>query len=136
MASAWGDSWGAAWGDSWGTREVAQDVIRNFSGYYSLKEWRNWKRNEPEKLPVERSAADVIEAVALRQVADARLDEQQRLEELRQELRLERIEMRSAHIESMNALRESIIRDEIARLIHAKMDADDTEILLILAAAA
>ena len=53
--------------------------------------------------------ARIIEDVAARQAADYRLDDQQRMEELRGELRLQNIEMESVHLEALNARREEVI---------------------------
>lgn len=43
---SWGNSWGASWGNSWGGSApvVIPDAIRNFS----LRNWRNWKRDEED----------------------------------------------------------------------------------------
>lgn len=135
MASAWGNSWGNAWGNSWGLIASAQpDVIRNFS----LREWRKWRKPEDEenlrRLGLEAAAAEVIDDVAERQSADYRQDDQQRLDELRGELELRGLEMRSAHIDALNRHRDQLIRDELRRLFQQRQDDEDMEILLILAA--
>ena len=120
-------------GDFFNTPSVTADVIRNFS----LKEWRNWRRPEDdaelERIGIERDAAETIDAVAERQVAKSQLDEQKRLDELRGELALRQVEMRSIHIEALNARREQILRDEIGRILRAKVDEEATLVLMLMA---
>jgi len=78
--------------------------------------------------------ARIIEDVALRQAEDLRRDEQQRIDELRGELRLQGLEMESAHIEALNARRQALIDAEIGMRIRARMEAEEMAILMLLAA--
>lgn len=109
------------------------DPIRNFS----LREWRKWHRPEDEaelaRRGLEPVAAEVIDDVAARQAADARLDDQQRLEELRGELALRGLELRSAHIEALNEHRSALIREELTRLFRQRQDERDIAAILLLA---
>lgn len=110
--------------------------IRNFS----LKEWRKWRRPQDDEELARRGldaeSAEIIDDVALRQAEDTRLDEQQKLDELRGELRLRRIELKTAHIEALNERRAEILREEIGRLLRLRMqNEEDTIILLMLAEA-
>lgn len=123
-------------GGFFGAIETTPDAVRNFS----LREWRQWRRPEDEqelqKRGLEPAAAEVIDDVAARQAADARLDDQQRLEELRGELRLKGLEMRSAHIEALNEHRAALIREELQAIFRKQQDDRDIAALLILAASA
>ena len=113
---------------------VEVNVTRNFS----LREWRQWHRPEDEaelnRRGLEAKAAEVIDDVATRQIADSRLDDQQRLDELRGELRLKGLEMRSAHIEALNEHREAFLLAELQMLFRRRQDDDDIAVLMILAA--
>lgn len=137
MASAWGSSFGSAWGDSWGSIAVP-------SGGWPIDGGSEYARRAPrvrtaEEIRAERVRfgvlpAQIIEEVAARQAADSRLDDQQRIEELRGELALRGLEMQSAHLEALNDRREAILLEEIARRLRGQMDERDTLALLLLAA--
>lgn len=136
MASAWGFSFGAAFGNSFGINDIPSvetDVIRNFS----LDSWRKWHRPEDEKqlsqLGITPAAAEIIADVAISQAENPQFDEQQRLEHLRGELQLRKITMRSQHLHALNAERQRLIDAEIAKLMKAQIEDEET-ILLLLAA--
>jgi hypothetical protein len=124
---------GAVGGFSTGGTPSTPDPIRNFS----LREWRQWHRPEDEqelkRRGIEPKAAEVIDDVAERQAADPRLDDQQRLEELRGELRLKGLEMRSNHIAELNEHRERLIQDELRRIFRQRQDDADIAAILLLA---
>lgn len=80
--------------------------------------------------------ARVVESVAERQAADTRLDEEQRAQELRGELGLKGIEMRSEHLRALNDRREAIATEKIGRYLRALQQKDEETILLLMAAAA
>lgn len=107
---------------------------------FSLREWGKWHRPEVEaelrKRGLEPESAQIIDDVATRQAADSRQDDQQRLEELRGELLLRGLEMRSAHIEALNEHRAQIIREELQRLFRERQENADIEFLLLIAASA
>lgn len=63
-----------------------------------------------------------------------RLDAQQRIEELRGELRLQGIEMESRHLAALNERRQALIDAEIGIRIKAKMEAEEMAILMLIAA--
>ena len=117
-------------------RMLGQPAPSNFS----LRDWRKWHRPEDEqelqRRGLEPESAQIIDDVATRQAADYRQDDQQRLEELRGELRLRGLEMRSAHIEALNEHRAQLIRDELQRLFRQRQDDADVEFLLLMAASA
>lgn len=119
-----------------GGTPAPSDVIRNFS----LREWRQWRKPEDEaelqRRGLEQISAEVIDDVASRQAGDPRQDDQQRLEELRGELRLKGLEMRSAHIEALNEHREALIREELRAWFQKRQNDENAALLLILAACA
>lgn len=78
----------------------------------------------------------IIEDVALRQAGDLRLDSQQRIEELRGELKLQGIGLESRHIEALNSRRQVLIDAEIGLRIRTMVESDDIAILMLIAAAA
>lgn len=113
--------------------------IRPSGGYGPTGAIPSGRRRTPEELRRERVRLgilpeQIIENVALRQTENLRLDEQQRFEELQGELRLQGIEMESAHLAVLNARREQLINAEIARRIMAKMDEEAVILLLFMAA--
>ena len=98
------------------------------------------RRREPEEIRQERVKLGIlqeriIEDVAARQAADYKRDGQQKIEELRGEMRLQGLDLRSEHIEALNVRREQIINEELARLFRVRQDNEDVAILLMLAAA-
>ena len=114
------------------------DDLRNFS----LRNWRKWRRPADEerrrKVGLSVPEAEVIADVAARQADDLARDEQQRIDELRGELKLRGLEMRSRHLQMLNVERGRLIDAELARRLQAisKARADDeTALVLILAAA-
>ena len=115
---------------------VSADVIRNFS----LREWRQWHRpkdeEQLERLGITPQSAEIIADVAVRQVKDLRLDEQQRLDELRGEMRLRGLEMESLHLQVLNAERERLINAEIASKLRLIQDNNDTVLLMLMVVAA
>lgn len=115
---------------------VVADVIRNFS----LREWRQWHRpkdeEQLERLGITPQSAEIIADVAVRQVKDLRLDEQQRLDELRGEMRLRGLEMESLHLQVLNAERERLINAEIASKLRLIQDNNDTVLLMLMVVAA
>lgn len=122
-------------GGFFGANTPEADDTRNFS----LRNWRKWHRPERElkRRGLTPEAAQAIADVAARQADDLRRDEQQRIDELRGELRLRGLEMQSAHLRALNAERERLINAELARRLQAiakhRQD-EDTAIALILAA--
>jgi hypothetical protein len=94
-------------------------------------------RRERERFGIPQRDAIIIEDVALRQAADFRLDEEQKAQELRAELKLQRIEMRAVHLSALNERREAVIREEIsARLLKLQSQQNETILLLLMAASA
>lgn len=137
----WGGSWGTSWALSWtrgGTPPAPQaDVIRNFS----LREWRRWRRPQDDEqlknLGIEPQAAEIIADVAARQASEtegARLDDQQRLDELLGELLLRGIEIETQHVNALNAERQQLIDNEIKNRLRLLANNRDLLALLLIAA--
>ena len=113
-----------------------------FSGGYPTRRTLH-KRREPvfadygtalERLRLDQpKAAEVIQEVAARQAEDAHLDEQQKLDELRAEMRLHGLEMRTQHLAALNAERERLINAEISARIQSLVDAENATLLLMMA---
>ena len=111
---------------------------QGYSGYETRRRTRKEIQEEREKLRILPKAAAIIERVAERQateLAELKLDEQQRFEELQRELALESIEWDGKYLELLNTLREQLIRDEIAKLIRLKLEREENEMMVLLMAA-
>ena len=81
-------------------------------------------------------AVEIIEAVATRQAETNEVDAQKRFEELHRELSLRAIAFDGRYLEAMNAIRESLITQEIAARLRLKMrEEEEIMVLLMLAAA-
>lgn len=94
-------------------------------------------RRDRERFGIPRRDAQIIEDVALRQAADYRLDAEQKAQELRAELKAQRIEMRAEHLAALNARREAVILEEISqRLLRLQSQQNETILLLLMAASA
>ena len=106
-----------------------------YSGYETRKKTKEEIRREREDYGIIPRAAEIIEAVAERQAADYRQDEQQRLEELTRELELERLEFQSRYLERLNERRAALIIQETARLIQLKLKQEEEELMLLMMAA-
>ena len=115
---------------------VATEVIRNFS----LREWRQWKRDDEadtKRPAISEAAAQVIEAVALRQSQEfeqSRLDDAQRVEELHRELQARGIEYERVYFEALAAERERLIDAELQQRLRLEMDNRDAVVALLLMA--
>ena len=113
---------------------AASDVIRNFS----LRDWRKWHRPADERrlrdLQVTPKAAEVIADVAAQQAAINRLDEQQKRDHLRAEMRLQGLEMKNRHLELLNAELGRLIDDEIGKRLHFVEENYQVQALLMIAA--
>ena len=80
-------------------------------------------------------ALAAIAEVAARQAERLELDEQKRFEELSRELELRRIEWDARYLEALNVMRERLIGEEIAALMHRKLrDEEDILVLMMMAA--
>jgi len=79
-----------------------------------------------------RVAFGIIKDVAKRQAELLRLDEIQRQQELREELRLRGIEAEIAHFRELARLREKLIAEEIALRLRIMLD-DEAALAIILA---
>lgn len=77
----------------------------------------------------------IILEVAKRQVQALDLDEIQKAQELREELRLRGIEAQIAHYEALSAERDRLISNEIAQLLKTRMDEDAIFVLMAIASA-
>ena len=138
MASAWGESWGSAWGNSW--RSIATTSEQNSGGWLDYLKSQSHRysakyQEEREKLGIDGEESAIIDSIAARQAKDLRLDEQQRLDELRGELQLRRIEMRSSHIEFLNVQRQHLIDEEIRTYLYAMQQKHEDEAMLLIIAA-
>lgn len=115
------------WGDGGALPPPPPIVTDHPSGGYdlgTLHERSLAGERRRRDLGIELAEAQVIADVAERQAASharQRLDEQQRLDELRGELELRGLEMQSAHIEAMNAERERLIHVEIGERMRAAL---------------
>lgn len=113
---------------------AAEDAIRNFS----LREWRQWHRPEDERrlreLAVTPKAAEVIADVAAQQAAINRLDEQQKRDHLRAEMRLQGLEMQNRHLELLNSELQRLIDDEIGKRLHLIEENYQVQALFLIAA--
>ena len=134
MPNAWGQSWGGdtgAWGVSWGQGEAPPPAAPS-PGPAPSGGFHPWitrrKRRKPDEIQ------QVIETVAFRQVQTLEPDEQKRFEELERELEARGIEWEAKYLELLNEERESLINEEIGRLLRRKI-AEEEELLLILLAA-
>ena len=76
----------------------------------------------------------VINEIALRQVQTLELDQQKRFEELSRELQLKEIEWDATYLEILNEERETLIHEEIGRLLRKKITDEEDELLMLLAA--
>ena len=120
-----------------GTADAAPVGPRGTDGYHGYDELaRQHRERDKADRAAELKAEQVIADVAARQAADYRLDDEQRQQELQGELRLRGIEMRSAHLEALNARREQIIRDELQVLFRQRQDDEDIAVLFLLAGSA
>ena len=115
---------------------VSDSPIRNFS----LREWRQWKRDDELERPVDaipEEAATIIEAVALRQSQEDeqdRLDDAQRIEELQREFELRGIESQRIYFAALEAERNRIIDEELQRRLQLELDNQNATVALILMA--
>ena len=89
------------------------------------------ERQKRQKLQLIQAAREAIEEVARRQVERLELDEQKRFEELERELSLRSVEWEARYLDLLNEERESLIDEEIGRLLRRKI-AEEDELLLIL----
>ena len=87
-----------------------------------------------DKERLSREALESIAEVARRQAERLELDEQKRFEELERELSLRSVEWEARYLDLLNEQRESLINEEIGRLLRRKI-AEEEELLLILLAA-
>ena len=139
MPSSWGDSWGAAWGSSWGVRAALPaavvTAIRPSGGFWheelkhaieGRKSWR--KRLEEQRIQV--LAINIIERVADRQAITLEADEYKRFEELERELELKGLTWEARYLEALNERRETLITEEIGKLLRIRRDEEDVTILL------
>ena len=140
MASVWGGSWGSAWDGAWGAIDGSTpptpspvEAVPPSGGFPAYDQG-------PTKAQTRRSRilhgleAEIIAAVAQRQVEALDVDAIQQRQELEGELRLQGIEFEIRHLEALNRQREELIRSEIAMRLHQIMMEDEAAILLILAA--
>ena len=128
---SWGQSWGSSWGNSWGDSSVAviPDAGPIPSGGFPWEPFENLPGNRFLKRRVRR----VIEEVALQQVQDLHLDEQQRFEQLTRELELKNIEFEASYLEALNDYRGMLINLEIRKLLNQK-DENEAMLLILIAA--
>ena len=143
MPNAWGSSWGGdtgAWGLSWGSSEAAPPAAVEAprpGGAGRVLPRRPISRVQRELLDKERisrEAAQAISEVARRQAERLELDELKRFEELERELSLRSVEWEARYLDLLNEQRESLVNEEIGRLLRRKI-AEEEELLLILLAA-
>ena len=87
-----------------------------------------------DKERISREALQAIAEVARRQAERLELDEHKRFEELERELSLRSVEWEARYLDLLNEQRESLINEEIGRLLRRKI-AEEEELLLILLAA-
>ena len=90
-------------------------------------------QEERERLGILPRAAEAISDVAQQQAELLRLDELQREQQLREEMRLRGIQYEARYLAVLNAERERLISREISRLLRLRMQqqADAALILLI-----
>ena len=121
-------------GEFFSASVAAEDAIRNFS----LREWRQWHRPDDERhlrsLKVTPKAAELIADVAAQQAALNRLDEQQKRDHLRAEMRLRGMEMQAQHLALLNAELQRAIDDEIGKRLHLIEENYQVTALLMIAA--
>lgn len=79
-------------------------------------------------------AATVIAEVAEHQAQRLEQDEQKRFDELLRELQLREIEWDARYLEALNAQRQRLIDEEIAKLLKLKTTDEEMMILMMLAA--
>ena len=96
------------------------------------------RRRLEEDEELSRREKEALAAIAAQQVELLRLDEAQRAQHAREELRLRGLEADTRLMEALNAERERLIDLQIAILLHRKMrdDADVIALLLIAASLA
>src|SRR5678816_2562519 len=101
------------------------------------------RRRPPEELRKQREelgiippeAQDAIAEVAARQAERLELDAQKQYDELRGELLLRNIQIETRHLEELAAIRERLIREEIASRLRMRLDMDALWMLVQIAAA-
>ena len=133
MASnTWGLSWGGtegSWGLSWGDFGGAPppppspvSVVTPSGGYHAqelrdaLEGRKSWRQKLKEQR-IQAAAIDAIEHIAVRQAASLELDKQKRFEELERELQIRGVEWDTKYFNLLNQRRETLIHEEIGRLI-------------------
>ena len=77
--------------------------------------------------------AEIVAEVAARQVAALDLDAEQQQQELRGELALRKIELRSEHLQALSDQRQRLIDAEIAVRLRVVQDNQDILLLLMIA---
>ena len=77
----------------------------------------------------------VIEEVATRQVERLEVDEQKIFDELYREIELKGLQWEARYLEALNAQRELLINEEIARRLQQGINNEATMMLLVMAAA-
>ena len=138
MASSWGDSWGASWGDSWGIRGVTPAITPSGGIYHeqlreALEGRKSW-RQKLREAKIKAAAIDAIEHIAVRQVESLELDQQKRFEELERELEVRGVEWESRYLDILNQRRETLIHEEIGKLIHKGIEEEEIIMLLMMLA--
>ena len=91
-------------------------------------------QEERERLGILPRAAEAISDVAQQQAELLRLDELQREQQLREEMRLRGIQYEARYLALLNAERERLITLEIGRLMRARLQADQDTLTLLLIA--
>ena len=97
------------------------------------------RRRTPEELRKQREelgiVPKIIAEVAESQVERLELDAQKQYDELRGELLLRNIQIETAHLAELAAIRERLIGEEIASRLRQRQDMDDLWMLVQIAAA-
>ena len=138
MPSAWGEAWSTNWNDSWGVISgpapppaVVEGVIPAGGHHLWLGPYRRrhiWMDRVPG--PV----AEVIQVLALEQIADLQLPKRLQALQLKRELKLRDIEYHTRYFEALTLERELLVELEIAKLLRVRMDEEDLSLLVVLAA--